>query len=143
MRGGGGGGGLAVLVLPPKGLVERGRSVIDQTPGLEEIKNPPNGADVANESLAGLGEGELPRRVYSSGVLDDGVAVVLVKARVFGRRARVEELREEPDLAVVDMVRREPAGVAGDEDDVSVGARARLGLTWSGGSRRLGLDGGR
>lgn len=137
-----GGGGLGgVLVLPLEGLVGGGRRVIYQTPGLEEIENPTDGADVADERLAGLREGKLPGRVDGPGMVDDGVAVVLVKVRVFGRGARVEKLREESNLAVVDVVRREPAGVAGDVDDVGVGGGRRLRSTWCGGRRRVGVGG--
>lgn len=76
-------GSLAVLVLPPKGLVERG-GVIDQTPNLKKIKNPANGANITNESLTGISEGELSGRVVPV-LLDDVVAIVHVKPRILGR----------------------------------------------------------
>lgn len=72
---------------------------------------------------------------------DDGVAVVLVEARVFRRGSRIEELGEESDLAVVDVVRREPAGIAGDVDDVGVGGGTRLRMAGCGGGWSLGIGG--
>lgn len=74
-------------------------------------------------------------------MLDDVVAVVLVKVRVFGRPAVVEEFRERSDFGLVDVVPREPSGVAGDVDGVSVGVWRWLRRAWSCGGRIIGLDG--
>lgn len=80
----------------------RGGRVVDQTPGLQEIEDPADGTHVAYQGLSCVRKSELSRRVGPE-LLDDGVPVVHVQPGVLGVRGRVEELRDEPDLAVVDF----------------------------------------
>lgn len=94
--------GLGLLVIPPEWLVVGGGRVVDQAPSLQEIEDPADGADVADQRLPGVRKGELPQGVLPE-LLDDRVPVVHVNPRVLGGRG-VEELREEPDLAFVDFV---------------------------------------
>lgn len=65
-------------------------------------------ADVADEGLPDVGEGEPPRRVLPVPV-DDEVPVVLVYPGGPRDGAPVEELPEGDPLRVVDVVPREPA----------------------------------
>ena len=106
---GGARAGLALLVVPLERLVDRRRRVVDQTPALEEVEDPPDRARVADESPPSVGEGHPPPRIGSV-TLHHGVPVVLVDSgALLRRRARVEELRQESDLALVNFVEREPS----------------------------------
>ncbi|KAH0461613.1 hypothetical protein IEQ34_009188 [Dendrobium chrysotoxum] len=77
-----------------------GRRVIDQTPRLQEIKNPSYGSDVPNQPAPGFRESDLPRRVRSE-TSDNRIPVILVDARVLGRRPLIEKLRKDSLLCLM------------------------------------------
>ena len=75
-----------------------GGGVIDEPPEIKEIENPSNGTNITHKSSPGVSEANLPGRIFPE-LLDDGVPEIHVNIRAFGRRATIEELWKETDLA--------------------------------------------